>query len=161
MLAFYYFILFYFILFFYFFIFLFYFILFYLFIWEGARGSTSRGSSRRRGRSRLPTEQGPRCGAQSQDPGIMTCAEGGGLTDWATQVSWDACLLSTFSSGLFLCVCKWETSRGSSRGRGRSRLPTEQGTQCRAQSQDPGIMTWAEGSCLTNWATHAPPKLTF
>ena len=29
---------------------------------------------------------------------------------------------------------------------GRSRLPVEQG------SQDPEIMTWAEGSCLTYWA---------
>ncbi|XP_027430676.1 mitochondrial inner membrane protease subunit 2 isoform X3 [Zalophus californianus] len=34
------------------------------------RESTSRGSSR--GRSRLPAEQGTRCGTQSQDPGIMT-----------------------------------------------------------------------------------------
>ena len=30
-------------------------------------------------------------------------------------------------------------------GRGRSRLPTEQGSQCGTWSQDPGITTWAEG----------------
>ena len=39
--------------------------------------------------------------------------------------------------------------------RGRSRLPTEQGAQCGAWSQDPKIMTWAKGKCLTNWATQA------
>ena len=33
------------------------------------------------------------------------------------------------------------TSRGSSRGRGSSRLPAEQGATCRAESQDLGIMT--------------------
>ena len=30
-----------------------------------------------------------------------------------------------------------------------------------AQSQDPGIMTWAKGRCLTNWATQAPNKGIF
>ena len=42
------------------------------------------------------------------------------------------------------------------RGRGRSRLPTEQGAWCGAQSQGPGIMTWAERRRLTNWATQTP-----
>ena len=37
---------------------------------ERERGSTGRG--RGRGRSRLPTKQGARCGAPSQDPGVMT-----------------------------------------------------------------------------------------
>ena len=48
------------------------------------------------------------------------------------------------------------TSRGSSTGRGRSILPTEQGARCKAPSQDPRIITWAEGRCLTNWATQVP-----
>ena len=39
------------------------------------------------------------------------------------------------------------------RGRRRSRLSAEQGTQLGARSLDPGIMTWAEGRCLTDWAT--------
>lgn len=30
-----------------------------------------------------------------------------------------------------------------------------------AQFQNPGIMTWAGGSPLTNWATQAPPSLFF
>jgi len=34
------------------------------------RGNTSKRSVR--GRSRLPMEQGARCGARSQDPGTMT-----------------------------------------------------------------------------------------
>ena len=45
------------------------------------------------------------------------------------------------------------TSRGSSRGRGRSRRPPEQGPWRAAPSQDPEIMTWAEGRCFTDWAT--------
>ena len=42
------------------------------------RGNTNRGSVR--GRSRLPAEQGARCGARSLDPGIMTQVEGRHLT---------------------------------------------------------------------------------
>jgi len=42
------------------------------------------------------------------------------------------------------------------RGRGRIRLPTEQGAQCGTRSQDPEIMTWAEGRRLANWATQVP-----
>ena len=41
------------------------------------------------------------------------------------------------------------------RERGRSRLLTEQGAWRGAPSQDPGIMTWAEGRHLTKWATQA------
>ena len=33
---------------------------------------------------------------------------------------------------------------GAGRGRERSRLPTEQGAQCEARSQDPGIMTLSQ-----------------
>ena len=45
-------------------------------------------------------------------------------------------------------------SRGRRKGRGGSRLLTEQGAWHRAQSQESRIMTWAKGRCLTNWATH-------
>ena len=41
-------------------------------------------------------------------------------------------------------------STSSWSGRGRSRLPKEQGAHCGAQSQDPRIMTWAKGRCF-NW----------
>ena len=47
---------------------------------------------------------------------------------------------------------KHELGGGNDRGRGRSRFLNEQG----ARSQDPGIMTWAEGRCLTDWSTQAP-----
>ena len=43
------------------------------------------------------------------------------------------------------------TSKGNSRGRGRNR----ERAPCRAPSQDPGIMTWAESNCLSH--TDAPP----
>ena len=48
------------------------------------------------------------------------------------------------------------TNRGSGRQREqRNGFLTEQGAQWRALSQDPGIMTWAKGRCLTIWATQA------
>ena len=50
---------------------------------------------------------------------------------------------------------------GRSRGRGRIRLPTEQGAWCGAQSQDPEIMTWAKGRPSTNWATQATLACSF
>ena len=56
---------------------------------------------------------------------------------------------------------EWEQWRGRHRGRGRSRLSTEQGAQFRTRSQDPGIMIWAEGSCLTDSATQEPQFLPF
>ena len=46
-----------------------------LFIWQREHKQGDRGSSRRKGRSRLPAEQGARwCGTRSQDPRIMTWA---------------------------------------------------------------------------------------
>ena len=51
--------------------------------------------------------------------------------------------------------------RGTGRGRGRSRLFTEQGARCGAQSQDPGIVTWAKGRCLTDCATQVPSRTLF
>ena len=42
-----------------------------------------------------------------------------------------------------------------------SRLSAEQRARCGTQSQDSEIMTWAEGSGLTHWATQAPPVFIF
>ena len=59
---------------------------------------------------------------------------------------------------LFIYYYLFEGERESMsrvRGRGRSRLLTEQGTGCRATSYHRGIMTWAQGRCLTDWATQA------
>ena len=47
----------------------------------------------------------------------------------------------------------------ASRRRGRSRLPAEQGAQCGARSQDPGIMTWAEGRRLMTEPPRHPKVL--
>ena len=47
--------------------------------------------------------------------------------------------------------------RERGRSRGRSRPPhRQQGAWRLAPSQDPGIMTWAEGRCITHWATQGP-----
>ena len=45
--------------------------------------------------------------------------------------------------------------RSEGQGEADSSLSTEP-HGCKTRSQDPGIMTWAEGRCLTNWATQAP-----
>ena len=58
-----------------------FFLRFYLFARERERAQARGAAGRGRGRSRLPTEQGARCRTQSQDLGIMTGAEGRGLTN--------------------------------------------------------------------------------
>ena len=50
---------------------------------------------------------------------------------------------------------------GGAEGEGEAGSPAEQGARHGAQSQDPGIMTWAEGRCLTDWATQARLLLVF
>ena len=57
---------------------------------------------------------------------------------------------------IYLREQEWEGEhkQGEHRGRGRSRFPAEQGAG--AWSQDSGIMTWAKGRCLPNWATQVP-----
>ena len=59
-----------------------------------------------------------------------------------------------FKDSLFIWD-KGSTEAGEAAGRGKSRLPTEQGAQCGTRFQDPKIMTWAEGRHLTDWAIQA------
>ena len=71
---------------------------------------------------------------------------------------------SSFQSFLRFYLFIWgaHSSRGCrGRGRRRSRLHAEQGTQWGAPSQDPEIMTWAKGRCSTHWATQASPSSVF
>ena len=73
-------------------------------------------------------------------------------------------VLSFFFFKIFIYLfCERDRVRESTRGevRGRSRLPMEPGAWCGTRSKDFGIMTWAEGSCRTNWATQAPLNLFF
>ena len=65
-----------------------------------------------------------------------------------------------FFKVLFIFLRERE-SKHEHRGRRRSRLPAEQGTWCRAWSQDSEIMTWAEGRRLPDWATQEPLPLSF
>ena len=70
-----------------------------------------------------------------------------------------------FFKGICLFVCLFmeerecvreRRNRGRIRGRGRSRFPSEQRAWCRAWSQGPKIMTWAEVRHLTTWDTQVP-----
>ena len=63
---------------------LFFFQIFYSFIWEREKHEQGRSKGKRR-ISRLPIEQRASCWAWSQDPMIMTWAEGRHLNDWATS----------------------------------------------------------------------------
>jgi len=54
---------------------------------------------------------------------------------------------------------KGNTSRG--RGGGRNRLPTELRARRGARSQDSGIMTWAEGRCLTTELPRRPFEMFY
>ena len=60
----------------------------------------------------------------------------------------------------------WEKEKENGRvlaqaggGRGKSKLPTEQGGSCGAPFQDPGIMTWAEGRHVIDLATQEPKRV--
>ena len=72
------------------------------FIYLFVRESTQAGGAIRRGRGRLPAEQGAGCRTWSQDPGIMTWAKGRCLTDWATQASlYTTCFENFLNMGTF------------------------------------------------------------
>ena len=65
---------------------------------------------------------------------------------------------------LFYRVYLFEREREREREhkrRGRSWLPAEQRAWFGAWSQDPEVMTWIKGRCLTNWVTQVPPKNLF
>ena len=59
----------------------------FIYLFDRERSQVGRETGRERAGRRLPAEQRARCGTQSQDPEIMTQAEGSGLTHWATQAS--------------------------------------------------------------------------
>ena len=93
--------------------------------------------------------QGAWCGTQSQvwESHPEPKADAQPLNRWVTQVS---------QRFLFIYL-REKTNRGKGREKRTSGLPTEQEGQYEAESQDPKIMTWAEGRCLTDWATQVPP----
>ena len=82
------------------------------------------------------------CGARSQDPGIMTWAEGRCLTDWATQASLSCRFFYFLKDFISLFDRETASERGNTirgSGRGRSRLPAEEpdvgrGARCRQRS---------------------------
>ena len=66
----------------------FFFLLFlkdFIYLFEKARAQV--GARERGGEADSPISREPNTGLGSQDPGIMTWAEGRHLTNWATQVS--------------------------------------------------------------------------
>ena len=134
----------------------------YLFLRERERQSISRGGAEREGDTE--SEAGSRLRAVSTEPiagleptdrEIMTWAEVGHPTDWATQAP----------QRLFI----FETEREREQGRAREGdTESETGSRLWAVSTEPDvgleptdreIMTWAEVGRLTNWATQAPHSI--
>ena len=61
---------------------------------------------------------------------------------------------------LFIHWTERESTQVGGRGRGRSKLPAEQGAACGGSPpQDPEIMTWAKDRSLTNWATQVSQNI--
>ena len=86
------------------------------------------------------------------------------ISSFLTWLSWSIFLIFKIFKKHFIYLFEreWEHKQeGRGRGRGRSRLSVEQGTRCGARSQDPGIMTWAEGSCLLDCAMQMPLSWSF
>ena len=90
----------------------------------------------REGRSRLSTEQGAWYGAQSQDPEIMTWAEGRCLTNWVTQCPYNTVLFLFFKDFIYLFM----RNRGA-----ENKAGSMQGARCGTRYWDSRIMPWAEG----------------
>ena len=70
-------------------------------------------------------------------------------------------LQTEYISFLFWRFHLFKRQRAWTIGKCRSRLPAGPGAQCGPISQNPGIMTRAKGSWLTNWATRAPETNIF
>ena len=71
---------------------------------------------------------------------------------------WSRVLLLPFSKEIFLRERVSIREGKHEQGIGREGEADVAGSQ-QTQSQDPGIMTWAKGRCLTYWATQAPTFL--
>ena len=115
-----------------------------LFIWqrEWERAQAEGVAGRRRGRSRLPAEQGAQCGAQSQNPEIMTQVKGRFLTGWATHKP-----LIFYCLRKKLFISERERAGEGAEGEGErisTRCHAKHGAQYGCRSQDLKTMTWGE-----------------
>ena len=129
-----------------------------------------QGRGRDRGRHRIQSRPQAlfyqcrgRRGARTHECEIMTWAEVGGSTDWATQVLQEYLFFNVY---LFLreresaCVHTRKQKRGRERRGQRiwSRLCAEsREPDVGFELTNPEIMTWAEVRCLIEWANYLPP----
>lgn len=84
------------------FFFFFFFFKDFIYLFDREKSQVDGEAGREREGSGLPAEQRARCGTRSQDPEIMTWAEGSGPTHWATQAP-----LICSSVGLFFPLCSF------------------------------------------------------
>ena len=65
---------------------------------------------------------------------------------------------------LFIYLTNWERKRaqaGERAGEGEADSPQSREPDTGLDTRTIRIMSWAEGRCLTYWATQAPPKVVF
>ena len=77
------------------------------------------------------------------------------LNNWATQESLKIVFIYLRRQWVEQSKRK-SMNKAGGRGKGGSRVSSEQEARHKTGSQDPEIMTWAKGRCLTDWATLAP-----
>ena len=74
--------------------------------------------------------------------------------------------LTPYSFLLKMHLFIWERKKKRGKGEGEAerilkQIPAEHGTQNKAQSHDPEIMTCTKGRCLISWATQVPPTTPY
>ena len=140
-----------------------------------------KGGGSERGRHRignrlqaLSCQHRARAGLELTDREIMTWAEVGCLTDWATQAPLGETILFyfLFKKKIFLTfIYFWDRERqsmnegGSERGRHRiwnrlQALSCQHRARAGLELTDREIMTWAEVGRSTDWATQSAPDIS-
>ena len=66
----------------------------------------------------------------------------------------------SFLSFFYNSYCRYWVWRGGE-SEGEAVSPLSSGAWCRARSEDPSIITWAEGRCSTDWATQVQLSFLF
>ena len=155
----------------------------FLHFWETEceqRRGRERGRHRIRSRLQAPScQHRARRGARPTNGEIMTWADVGRLTDWATQVPPMFLFAFCFVLGFFVLflfffkffltfIYFWDRERDrawTGEGQREGYTESETGSRLWAVSTEPDvgleltdreIMTWAEVGCLTDWATQVP-----
>ena len=139
----------------------------FIYFWESARERQSGNGEGRDREGDTESEAGSRLWAVSTDPEvgleltnreIMTWAEVGRLTDWATQVPPSLFIFGRDGQSMSGGGAEREGDTESEAGSRLWGISTEPDTGLELTFHE--IMTWVEVGHLTDWATQAPQLKT-